>query len=266
MGDDEIYGGEVFGIFGNCLSILATGTMLIVLGRDKQARYQVRPRILMMLAGLDFASAVLFLVSDIPGINNGTDRLEENVFGWTLGFFFQYASWNWTAAIGWHIYYVLRVNPEPNGAEEKMMEKRYLIFLFVSMVMIYLPGILLILFVVNDASDDDSVDPSHQEKTTLSVCHACWNNFETAFLVVDWFFICSIVIAIHLVKLDSADEQITRGRKKYKQQMQWFLVVYLLASFQYLVALILWEKNPGLYAAGWGIYMRHIKHRNNNHT
>ena len=103
--------GLVFGLF----SIVACAIMITLLTKDVATRTQTRPRMLIVLAVLDGLSALGFFIAKLYHFW----QWQSVVFGYILGTLFLYASWTWTCCIAFHVYYVMRKDLEPNGAEEQ---------------------------------------------------------------------------------------------------------------------------------------------------
>ena len=114
---------------GNVLSFFSATVMFYVIWSDKNARSQTRPRLLLVLAFLDLATALSKFVAFLPGMHPSGKLLFEIALGDNLSV----AAWSWTCCIALHIFLVLKQEIVPNSTTERKWELRYWMFIFVSM-------------------------------------------------------------------------------------------------------------------------------------
>jgi hypothetical protein len=151
----------VFAFVGSLLSFVGAGAVFTVLVHDRDARRQVRPRLLLSLAGMDTVAALVSIIFNVLYFvdpNTLANRLSWPTSSHVFGFIvvtFQVASWIWTAMIAEHVAMVVMIpSTIDNTVAEANREKIYWSVWCLAMV-IFAPAFgyefLHLLFVEKDA-------------------------------------------------------------------------------------------------------------------
>lgn len=204
-------GNAIFQATGASLSFIAAGIMLIIIGRNKAVKTQVRPRMLLVLAALDTIAGLLVGINTLLTDNDllGIVRYLD-----LIGIFFQWSSFTWTCCIARHVYFVIRMVPCPLDAQvEKRQERLYWAIMFVCMVLVFLPLAVYFMWF-------EEVDLDHGIRHYLLL--------QATFLCLQWLCVGSFCIRMYcdMMLVESPEARV------YRRQVTGFLLIFLCLTAQ----------------------------------
>jgi hypothetical protein len=234
---------EDFDFALSLFSLVAAGIMVCSLVCYTKNARQVRPRIMLVLASLDFVASLLFAVGSLPiQLPSGHAWLNFFLAAQILGQIFAWTSFTWTCIIAHHIYIVISTGMEPDGEEERQIYTRYCLFTFALMGCIFAPLCLLFVFykpLVILGGDE--------QKYT--------ENLIFAFTAIQFVFVAATAIRIHVTDSKTAQAG------KYRQQIRRFLFAYLFLMSQLVISLLVGVASPGYLIdqnTAWKFYISQV--------
>lgn len=208
---------------------------------------------LIVLVALDATAALSQFIAWLPDIQLAEDHTNQIVFELGLGQFFQWSSWTWTTCISVHMLWVLNTTAEANSDAERRQEKMYVLLLFLIQGCIYLPCMVFFLF-VEDPPDTNI--PGTPEANNLQLEPSGFQHLKSLQIVFLCLQYICILTTTYLTHFQVPDRQIvSQGAtvQKYRQQMRWFLLAFLLSTIQVLADQVLQAAGmPVLYLESYG--------------
>jgi hypothetical protein len=210
---------EYVAFTGCTVSFIAASIMFFLLVGDPNSRAQMRPRLMIVLAGIDMLAGFTFGLANLPIPDS--PAIQKPFFAILLGGnVFLFSSFTWTCLVAFHAYIVIATGLESDSEEERTWEKRYLWVLFVTMGCIYLPLVMVFGFKFWMFG--------FEERRRLNL----------AFFVCQYASIFIITIRIHFVTAQNP------AARKYFKQIILFMLTFLLLTMSFLIEQILGETNP----------------------